>query len=139
MKAIIEKSEARLISSESHIGMGRIKKEVSELLANPPAGITVSINDNNFVHLFVELDAPTETPYEGGKYKVEVYFPKDYPMGSPKCLFRTKIYHPDIDDLGRISLDILRSEWSPALLLSDVLVKLQWLMSNPCLDSPMMP
>jgi len=57
-------------------------------------------------------------------------------MVPPKCLFRTKIYHPDIDPLGRISLDILRSNWSPALTVSKVLISLQLLMSEPNFEDP---
>ena len=129
--------QAKAGASASHPNMARIMKEVSQLLTNPPPGIKATIKDNNFLHVFVEIEGAPETVYEQGKYNVEVYFPAEYPMVPPKCLFRTKIYHPNIDKLGRICLDILKDKWSPALLVSKVLLSLQLLMSSPNLEDPL--
>lgn len=47
----------------------------------------------------------------GGVFKLELFLPDDYPMTPPKIRFLTRIYHPNIDRLGRICLDVLKSEW----------------------------
>lgn len=58
-------------------------------------------------------------------------------MAPPKVLFRTKIYHPNIDKLGKICLDILKTKWSPALQIRAVLLSIQALMSHPNLEDPL--
>ena len=45
----------------------------------------------------------------GGVFKLELFLPDDYPMTPPKIRFLTKIFHPNVDKLGRICLDVLKS------------------------------
>jgi len=73
----------------------------------------------------------------GGQYKLELFLPEDYPMCPPKVRFLTRIYHPNVDRLGRICLDILKDKWSPALQIRTVLLSIQALMSAPNPDDPL--
>ena len=66
-------------------------------------------------------------------------FPLSHPRSSSpkKVRFLTKIYHPNIDKLGRICLDILKDKWSPALQIRTVLISVQALLSAPNPDDPL--
>ena len=74
------------------------------------------------------IAGPADTPYEGGIFKLEMFLTKEYPMKPPKCRFLTKIYHPNVDKLGRICLDVLKDKWTPALTISRVCLSIQLLM-----------
>ena len=83
------------------------------------------------------MKGPDETAYEGGTFTMEMFLPADYPMAAPKVRFLTKIYHPNIDKLGRICLDVLKGKWSPALQMRTVLLSIQALLSAPNPDDPL--
>lgn len=63
-----------------------------------------------FVFVFQEFP-----PYDKGAFRIEIIFPAEYPFKPPKVTFKTKIYHPNIDEKGQICLPIISVEnWKPA-------------------------
>merc|ERR1712096_411943 len=81
----------------------------------------------------------TEVAEEGGVFFLTIHFPTDYPFKPPKVAFTTRIYHPNINSNGSICLDILRSQWSPALTISKVLLSICSLLCDPNPDDPFVP
>jgi len=115
----------------------RILKETERLIADPAPGIHAVPHDDNLRYFDVVIDGPGQSPFEGGRFKLELFLPEDYPMAPPKVRFLTKIYHPNIDKLGRICLDILKDKWSPALQIRTVLLSIQALLGAPNPDDPL--
>ena len=115
----------------------RIKKETEKLKAEETPGIKVTVDESNYRYFHVELAGPKDSPYEGGVFKLELFLPDDYPMGPPKARFLTRIYHPNIDTLGRICLDVLKTKWTPALQIRTILLSIQVLLSAPNPDDPL--
>ena len=115
----------------------RILKETQRLMQEPVPGISATPDEANARYFHVLVSGPTESPYEGGLFKLELFLPDEYPMAPPKVRFMTKIYHPNIDKLGRICLDILKEKWSPALQIRTVLLSIQALLSAPNPDDPL--
>ena len=111
----LQKDQGRKIRDIDKTIPPRILRETQHLTTDPIVGIYAEPDEKNFRHFHVKIAGPTDTLYEGGIFECELFLPPQYPMGPPKILFRTKIYHYNIDKLGRICLDILKNNWSPSL------------------------
>ena len=114
-----------------------VRQETQRLVAEPVAGISATPYQDNLRYFAVAIEGPPDSPYEKGVFQLELFLPADYPMAPPKVRFLTKIYHPNVDKLGRICLDILKDKWSPALQIRTVLLSIQALLSAPNPDDPL--
>nr|CAD7259524.1 unnamed protein product [Timema shepardi] len=83
-----------------------------------------------------------DTPYESGVFRLEIVIPDRYPFEPPHVRFVTPIYHPNVDESGRICLDMLKlppkGTWRPVFSLAGLLTSIQLLQATPNPDDPLM-
>eukprot|EP00298_Acanthocystis_sp_HF-20_P004995 c15288_g1_i1.p1 GENE.c15288_g1_i1~~c15288_g1_i1.p1 ORF type:complete len:237 (+),score=84.77 c15288_g1_i1:71-712(+) len=116
----------------------RIAKEITDLKDSTLCGVSAApINANDTTKWKGIIEGPSGTPYEGGKFVVNITLPEQYPFAPPKMKFETRLWHPNVSSqTGAICLDILKDQWSPALTIRTALQSLQALLSAPVPDDP---
>jgi len=115
----------------------RIYNELKDIQTDPPSTCSAGPIDDNIYKWEAIIFGPSDSPYEGGVFKLSIEFPEDYPFRPPHVLFITKVYHPNISASGSICLDILKSKWSPALSISKVLLSIESLLTDPNPNDPL--
>lgn len=121
------------------MALKRLQRELIEIQKDTPVNCSAGPCNNDLLNWEATIIGPTETPYEGGIFKLKILFPADYPFKPPKITFETRIYHPNINGTGGICLDILKDQWSPALNITKVLLSICSLLDEPNPDDPLMP
>ena len=137
------------------MAMKRIRKELRDARADPrygtvqygilrigpvvPLGREEEDSEVDWMHWHAVLAGPPGTPYEGGRFVVDIHFPSDYPFKPPKNRFITRVHSMNINSNGSICLDILNAQWSPALTTSKVILSICSLLTDPNPDDPLVP
>ncbi|RAL37205.1 hypothetical protein DM860_004127 [Cuscuta australis] len=128
----------------------RMQREFKLLLSDPPPGAAFpslcSSSSSSAAPSLSSIDAEIEGPegsvYANGVFRLKIQIPERYPFHPPVVTFVTPIYHPNIDNGGRICLDILnlppKGAWQPSLNISSVLTSIGLLLSEPNPDDGLM-
>lgn len=116
----------------------RLQKELQDLRnAGLKAFRDIQVDDANIL-LWQGLLVPDSAPFNKGAFKIEIQFPAEYPFKPPKLVFKTKIYHPNVDEKGQICLPIVSVEnWKPATKTEQVIQALVNLVNEPEPDHPL--
>jgi len=123
------------VRSMSNIAQQRIQREFREVVKSKEiaeSGVQLELIRDDLTELAGTIAGPPDTPYQDGKYKLEIKIPDTYPFHPPKVRFITKIWHPNISSVtGAICLDILKDQWAAAMTLRTVLLSIQALLAAP--------
>jgi len=116
----------------------RLTKELQDLKTqNSKAFRDIKVDESNILQ-WQGLLVPENVPYNKGAFLVDIHFPAEYPFKPPKISFRTKIYHPNIDEKGQVCLPIIQADnWKPATKTEQVIQSLLDLISEPEPDHPL--
>ncbi|CAD6185661.1 unnamed protein product [Caenorhabditis auriculariae] len=113
-------------------GSRRLQKELGDLKScGVRAYENVECDETNLLNWSILL-VPDKEPYNKGAFRVNIKFPVDYPFKPPQIIFATKIYHPNIDEEGKVCLPIIAPEnWKPATRTEQVMMALMSLINEP--------
>lgn len=125
-KVVKKKTADKSMSSSAK----RISKELAEISLDPPSNCSAGPKGDDLYEWVSTIAGPSDSPYAGGIFFLDVHFPQEYPFKPPKVVFRTRIYHCNINSQGAICLDILKDNWSPALTISKVLLSICSLLTD---------
>lgn len=116
----------------------RVMKELAAMRTDPPEGCSAAPESDADVFSWnALLEGPRGTPYEGGRFRLRLQFPKDYPFKPVAVTFATPVFHPNVSRTGAVCLDVLKDKWSPALTASKVLLSLSSLLAEPNWSDPL--
>ncbi|GJN18445.1 hypothetical protein PR202_gb05609 [Eleusine coracana subsp. coracana] len=125
----------------------RMQKEIKLLLKDPPHGVSLNLSEDESVlsslsSIEARIEGPEGTVYSKGVFVLKIQIPERYPFQPPNVTFVTPIYHPNIDNGGRICLDILnlppKGAWQPSINIATVLTSIGLLLSEPNPDDGLM-
>ncbi|CAB4300444.1 unnamed protein product [Prunus armeniaca] len=95
------------------------KRREMDLMKLMMSDYKVDMINDGMHEFYVDFHGPSESPYQGGVWRIRVELPDAYPYKSPSIGFVNKIYHPNVDEMFSL-FRCYQSTWSPMFDLVNV-------------------
>jgi len=129
-----------MASSKSQSTTKRLLSELKDYHSDPNDALLQlgPVSDEELMHWTAVMKGVPGTAYEGGRWKLDILIPSNYPLAPPDIKFVNRICHPNVNfKTGEICLDTLKSAWTPIYTVSATLTSVQQLLTSAEPDSPL--
>jgi ubiquitin-protein ligase len=125
----------------------RLLSDIKQIIKSPLTenGIYYSHDETDMLKGYALIIGQSGTPYDGGYYLFDFYFPTDYPYKPPTVFFHTNgeniRFNPNLYKCGKVCISLLNTwsgeQWTSCQTISTVLLTLCTLLSDdPLLNEP---
>ena len=130
------------------MAMKRLQMELKQQINEPNYYYSIDVDEKNFMKWNILLLGPSDTIFEGGIFKCQIEFPKEYPNKPPSFKFIDKLYHPNIYPDGKVCISILHEgedvygyehiseRWNPSHSVNSILMSILSMLTAPNFESP---
>lgn len=137
-------TETKTVSKET---IKRLVKDIKDITKNPLTshGIYYKHHETDFLRGSAIIIGNEGTPYHGGYYLFDIYYPCDYPYSPPTVIYKTNDGHtrfnPNLYKCGKVCISILNTwkgeQWSSCQSITSVLLVLSSVFTDkPLLNEP---
>lgn len=130
------------------MAMKRLQMELKQQINEPNYYYSIEVDEKNFMKWNILLLGPADTIFEGGIFRCQIEFPKEYPNKPPSFKFVDKLYHPNIYPDGKVCISILHEgedqygyehiseRWNPSHSVNSILMSILSMLTAPNFESP---
>jgi len=93
--------------------LNAVLRQVGQLGETKLDGVHMLPNAEDPLDIQAIIEGPTQTPYEGGQYRVKIILGAEFPTQPPRAFFLTRIFHPNISAAGDVCVNTLKRDWNP--------------------------
>jgi len=127
----------------------RIIAEITKLQAmgtnNDPSAVKFLLDKSPLTdsssNIILGRILPKSNIYNQAAYQIELKLPAEFPFKGPEVRFITPIYHPNVDDKGKICVDLINTAegYKPTTPLTDIITAITNLIDHPNIDHALNP